>query len=423
MTKIQSNLNSLVKQIVNRLDCSDSKDNKADGFIKAKEWKQFIQSESFVKGRGNTVSSCITVANAEKSILHYLSQQAKTEQKQIDLAEKWFNKLTEDADRNFEVKSNKKVSQPAAQSQPLKPQNPVKSAEPINFSNVASKVRQNLNINLVHDLEDKNNELSEFFAPDRIINNPEKAKREIANLMRNEVERRRSNDPHLNPAKIDFEYWSEKIYNVAKQNNVQPALLIAIMAQETNGKFDKNIDAAAGRGVMGITTIAVEDFFTEKAYWYPVYKALDEELLNDILYNKHTVKPNLNYPTAKDLRNACAKDEEFGLKVGLLVYEMKYAREVARKIFNISNKDNPSAKQVMTAINFIKAGKINLTSKENQKLMANAARNYNGNKNTYTKGKNKGRAVKDVYQEQVLRSLKNNNYQFSNDYILNRKTT
>ena len=51
------------------------------------------------------------------------------------------------------------------------------------------------------------------------------------------------------------------------------------------------------------------------------------------------------------------------------------------------------------------------------------ARNYNGNKDTYKSGKNKGRVVKDVYREQVLRSLNHNNYQFDNDYILNRKTT
>ena len=409
MSNTIKSIDSLVTQIVNRLDRNDNPDKKTDGVIKKDEWNKFAA------GKGKQVTVGIHTSKAEKSVKYYLGQQRKTKNGQRDLAQSWLDKLmNEDVETMAKkLKEDKKAAEASA-----------KKAQYIQIQSAESAKESDL----VKSLKQQDDERNKQFAINKFIDNTAEEKADIKNLMCQEVSRRGLPDDAAK--KIDYEYWVDKIYNVSKQYKVQPTLIVAIMAQESNGCFTKAVDAAAGHGPMGITTIAVKDFFTEEAGWYPIYEALDEELLTDILYKKNNGKivkgadgkPVLNYPSAKDLRDACAKDEEFGIKVGLLCYEMNYAKEVARKIFNMSSKANPSAQQVSSAINLIKSGTLNLTRTENQRLMANAARNYNGNKNTYKSGKYKGRVVKDVYQEQVLDSLKFNNYRFEQDYIINKKT-
>ena len=91
-------IDSLVKQIVNRLDCRDNPENKADGIIKKDEW------DKFAAGKGRTVQIGISVFRAKKSVEQYLKQQANTEKEKMDLAQKWLDKLITDEEEIVPVR-------------------------------------------------------------------------------------------------------------------------------------------------------------------------------------------------------------------------------------------------------------------------------------------------------------------------------
>jgi len=402
-----------ISQIVNILDRNDNKNNKANGFIEADEWKRFVQSDNFVKGKGNLVSFRIQNKDAKNSIISYLSKQTKTEQEKIDLAQRWLDKLTEEADKKFQnnLKNQNIETKLSKTAEPLKP------IEPSESMNIVPPV---VNFNLIESVLQQNQELIEQLSIDRFIENPEKQKEKITGLMQNEIQRR--NDPYIDVNKIDFEYWSEKIYNVSKYYKVQPALLIAIMAQETLGKFDKNVDCSSGHGIMGITIGTAGDILK---YRTKAFLAVDQELAEDILYLKDengnimtdkNGEPTKRYKNPDDLLKACVNDEELCLKVGLLVFEMKFMHQIVRKKSKISKKDQSTIafnKQIEMTKEQFASGEIKLSQTEIINYMDIAAEKYNNCTSPYTKGPNKGRIVKDVYHEQVTDSLKYNNYDYS----------
>ena len=184
----------------------------------------------------------------------------------------------------------------------------------------------------------------------------------------------------------DIKYWSKKIDSVAKKFNIPEALLVSIIGQETN--FTKNINSSNGAGPMQVTLISVKDFFpTPKNDWNDIYKEMDEELLNDILYKKDNngnfVKNNkgeyiLQYSTPKELREACSTDDELGIKVGLLCFEMKYVKAVAEKKFGKATFAN-----IPKIIKGIKDGSIKLSAAENKECIKTALKNYNSVFKTY----------------------------------------
>ena len=184
----------------------------------------------------------------------------------------------------------------------------------------------------------------------------------------------------------DIKYWAEKIDSVAKKFNIPEALLVSIIGQETN--FTKNINSSTGAGPMQVTTITISDFFpSPKNGWNEIYKEMDEELLNDILYKKDNngnfVKNNkgeyiLKYSTPKELREACSKDDELGIKVGLLCFEMKYVKAVGQKKFGKATSAN-----IPKIINGIKDGTIQLSETENKNCIKTALKNYNSVFKTY----------------------------------------
>ena len=205
----------------------------------------------------------------------------------------------------------------------------------------------------------------------------------VTEMITNEAKKR-----GVNLENIDIEYWTEKISKAAVKYNIPEALLVSIIGQETNGTFKKNINSPNGAGPMQITGISVKDFFPSKQNgWYNIYKNMNEELLNDILYKKdkngNFIKDRkgdyiLKYPTPKALRNACAKDDELGIKVGLLCFEMKYVKAVAQKKYGKATYVN-----IPKIIKGIKSGEITLSENENKNVIKTALKNYNSVFKTY----------------------------------------
>ncbi len=247
----------------------------------------------------------------------------------------------------------------------------------------------------------------ELFEPIQLHSNEntlDKANTEIANLITTEATNR-----GVNIQDIDVDYWVEKIVQVSKAYSIPKELLVSIIGQETNGKFNKNINSNTGAGPMQITGITVKDFFPSKENgWYNIYKNMNEELLNDILYKKdkngNFIKDRkgdyiLKYPTAKALRDACAKDDELGIQVGLLCFEMKYVKAVAQKKYGKATYAN-----IPKVIDGIQAGEITLSENENKNAIKTALKNYN--------------SVFQSYAATIVDSLEQHGLEFKDLYFI-----
>ena len=142
--------------------------------------------------------------------------------------------------------------------------------------------------------------------------------------------------------------------------------------------------------------------------WYNIYKNMNEELLNDILYKKdkngNFIKDRkgdyiLKYPTAKALRDACAKDDELGIQVGLLCFEMKYVKAVAQKKYGKATYAN-----IPKVIDGIQAGEITLSENENKNAIKTALKNYN--------------SVFQSYAATIVDSLEQHGLEFKDLYFI-----
>ena len=191
-------------------------------------------------------------------------------------------------------------------------------------------------------------------------------------LIRNEL-----NDKKIKLSDEDIKYWTNLVDKVASKYNSSPELLITIISKECG--FQKHTSNGGGAGPMGITTTSIEDFLPKTKTGKPnirakLYKDMHPELVNDIL----------KYSTsASVLRSKAGKNDELGMLLGLLTYEMKYCNEVAAK-FNTS---------ISKAIEKVKNGD-RLDKKTDEKYIKNSLKNYNGSKN------------KEKYSRTTLDSLK-----------------
>lgn len=199
----------------------------------------------------------------------------------------------------------------------------------------------------------------------------------------------------------DITYWAEKINSVAESYDIPKELLVSIIAQETNGKFTKNINANTGAGPMQITKITISDFFPgAKGNWNGIYTKMNSELLEDILYVKgKDGKKRLRYSSPDKLREACAKNDELGMKVGLLCFEMKYVKAVAKKLYGKATYAN-----IPKVIDEIKSGKIKLSEYQNKACIKEALKNYN--------------SVFKSYAPAVVDSLTRNGVNFKDLYFI-----
>ena len=226
----------------------------------------------------------------------------------------------------------------------------------------------------------------------------------VNNMINNEAQKR-----GVSLEDIDTNYWAEKIFSVAREYGVPAALLVSIIGQETNGKFTKNENSKNGAGHMQITQITVADFFPKaEGNWNNIYKQMNEDLLNDILYKKdkngNFIKDRkgdyvLKYPTPKALRDACAKDDELGIKVGLLCFEMKYVKAVAQKKYGKATYAN-----IPKVIDGIQAGEITLSENENKNAIKTALKNYN--------------SVFQSYAATIVDSLEQHGLEFKDLYFI-----
>ena len=164
------------------------------------------------------------------------------------------------------------------------------------------------------------------------------------------------------------EYWATKTEKIAKANNLPTSLLISIISQETHGNFQKNINSKNGAGPMQVVETSVKDFFPgAKGNRMGVYKLLNPKLLDEVLYTNKNGQKTLRYSNTESLRNACANDDEYGMKVGLLIFQMKYVEAVS-KLKDISLKES---------IEKLKNKSIKLSEQENKTAIKIALANYN----------------------------------------------
>ena len=213
----------------------------------------------------------------------------------------------------------------------------------------------------------------------------------VLSMLNHEAETRGENslDPKL------AEYWAQRAEKIAKTYKVPETLLISIMGQETHGTFKKNINSGNGAGPMQVTTTAIKDFFPDsKGNWNDVYKQMNPQLLNDILSYKDSKGRPIRTP--ESLREACTKNDELGMKVGLLLFEMQYVKAVAAKKFGKASYAN-----VPKAIEGLQDGSIKFTELENKTLVQTALENYNSVPN-----------IKKKYAQNVVDSLATNGIKF-----------
>ncbi len=180
---------------------------------------------------------------------------------------------------------------------------------------------------------------------------------------------------NLTMSKEDIDYWTKLINDNAESTNTSPAIIAAVIARETS--FKKNTISINGAGSMQITTITVNDMFSnENGGRQRLYKMIDENTLNEILYqtdkegNPLTDKNGnyiRKYSSPHEIRNTCGKDENLGIKVGIMCLKMKFAESVSRK-YGIS---------LTSAIEQLKSGELKLSEKELEEITTNALKNYN----------------------------------------------
>ena len=207
----------------------------------------------------------------------------------------------------------------------------------------------------------------------------------IANMIRKAVARH--SDVKIKD--VDVNYWAERINRVSSRYNIPAALIVGIIEKETNGKFTKNVNSSGGAGPMQMTTITCQDFFPgASGNRYELYKLMDKELVNSIVYKDAACKTKrAGSPSA--LRNMAAQNDELGIKMGVLAFEMKFVEAVAGlKHINVRK-----------AITGLQDGTIKLTEAQSKQCVITALKNYN--------------SVFKTYAPQVADSLQNMGMSFS----------
>lgn len=202
----------------------------------------------------------------------------------------------------------------------------------------------------------------------------------------------------INESDVNYEHWTQVIDTVAERYNVPKEIIVAIIGKETKGTF-RSVNSSNGSGPMQITKISVKAFFPQaQGNWYDIFEQMDSDLLKDILYKKDANgKPTkeLRFSSPEELRDACSEDDELGVMVGLLTFEMKYAQAVAEKKFV-----GASWKTTPMAINALKTNSLNMSESEVRECVRIAMKNYNGSSN------------KNTYAKQVVDSLQNMNFDY-----------
>ena len=392
---ITNDIKIIARQIAQKLDELDGKDNK----ISSETWKKHAVSKF---GAKDNVNIYISVFYAEKSIALYLKRNANDNDIK-DIGQNWLDSLSKKTPENEPAKDIAKTETTHLTS--LNNDKYLNALEEKAVSTQTQKpVIDEITLNTNKDKASK--KLTKMIEGNLDL--------KVYNLIRQEIEKL-----NLDSSKIDISYWSEKIASVSKNYDIPYKLLVSIISRET--RFTKNASGKNGHGAMQLTTIAIKSFFPSTSYgWNKIYQQMDNKLMNDILYvkdsnGKFKTDSNgnkiLKYKNPTELLKACGKDDELSMKVGTLIFEMKYAEAVAAQRYGKGTFAN-----IPKVIAQLQSGNLKLSTNENTICIGNAVRNYNGNK---AKIKRNGKyvAVREDYRREVMDSLKVNGYNFAEQII------
>ena len=175
----------------------------------------------------------------------------------------------------------------------------------------------------------------------------------------------------VNPNDIDYNYWIPMIKSAAEKYKISEEIIMSIIARETHGSFKKHVISPKSDGInraygpMQVTKSTTADLCS-KYRLDNVYNLLNPQLVQDTLYVEGTSDKKYNNP--EQLRNECAKDDELGIKVGILCFESKYIKAVA-KLKKVGEKK---------AISGLQDGSIELSDTEKRQCLREALKLYNG---------------------------------------------
>ncbi len=204
----------------------------------------------------------------------------------------------------------------------------------------------------------------------------------IASIMKNEKNAVLSNE--------DLNYWTDLIKNNSDLSNIDPIVLAGIIVRES--ACEKNILSVNGVGPMQVTTITLQDMFSDTGGGRKrLYELIDKNMLEQILYKTDSEgklildssgKPIRRCNTPGELRIECSKDDDLGIKAGIMCLKMKFAQAVSKKKGISLNE----------AIKQLASGNIKLTNTEVEAVIETSLRNYN--------------AVFDEYAPAIIDSIK-----------------
>ncbi len=238
------------------------------------------------------------------------------------------------------------------------------------------------------------------------LNNKEKAIAQIKDLIQLEVNQKIIKEQGLKEYNVDLEYWSKIIYNVAKKNNFPAEVIATVISTESRGKFEKHSGGKNGSGPMQVTTTAIKGFFPgATGNWNDIAQIIDNNLLNDILYKNG----KLRYSTPSALRDVCTKDDEYGIKVGVMIFEMKYVEAVVQVKYGLKPGSEGYYPKVKEVAQNLRSGTLVLTDGEKKKCMSQTFFIYNGNSSPHPK---KSGSVQSNYKKEATDTINRSGFNF-----------
>lgn len=223
----------------------------------------------------------------------------------------------------------------------------------------------------------------------------------VANMIRKAVARHSDVDIK----DVDVNYWAEIIYNISSTYKVPAGLIVAIMEQEDNGKFRKNLTG----GPMQLRNDTIKDFVADSNR-IKAYKVVDNKLRQSIISSG-------NNSTGVSTYMALAKKNgQLGIMMGVLAFKMKLMSaviDIAKKDLGIkfSNPLKVGYHGICEeAKTMLKNGKIKFTEAQAKKVVRLALERYNvGNTAEYLKNVPKSLESFGVSYSSIINILINNN--------------
>ncbi len=181
--------------------------------------------------------------------------------------------------------------------------------------------------------------------------------------------------------KVELNYWARIINNISNTYKVPAGLIVAIMEQEDNGKFRKDLYG----GPMQLRPDAIQDFITDTNR-IKAYNVIDSKLRNNILSIGGKSKNVTAY------MNLAKNNPELGIMMGILTFKMKLMSaviDVAKKDLHIKFSDANKVgyhRICGEAKEMLKNKKIKFTEAQAEKIVRIALKNYNvGDTERYTR--------------------------------------